>query len=113
MHVCIVTFNVWNIEGEPGRLKAINSELRRLDPDLVAFQEVVQTADVKSLDTLLEGMDLQRTHQTDVQHFIPPFADRYGGSAARSGNAVAASGRRGARPAIAGGVGRSLGDWRS
>jgi endonuclease/exonuclease/phosphatase family metal-dependent hydrolase len=81
MHLRIVTLNVWNTEGEPGRLKAINSELRRLDPDLVAFQEVVQTADVKTLDTLLDGMDLQRTHQADMQHFTPPFADRYGGSA--------------------------------
>jgi endonuclease/exonuclease/phosphatase family metal-dependent hydrolase len=81
MHVRIVTLNVWNTEGERGRLKAINSELRRLNPDLVAFQEVVETADLKTLDTLLEGMDLRRTHQADVQHFTPPFADQYGGSA--------------------------------
>ncbi|MER9357583.1 hypothetical protein NKI61_30660 [Mesorhizobium sp. M0514] len=39
-------------KGEPERLAAINRELGRLDPDLVAFQEVVQTADVKFLDTL-------------------------------------------------------------
>ena len=81
MHVRIVTLNIWNTEGEPGRLKAINSELRRLNPDLVALQEVVQTADVQSLDAVLEGMRLQRTHQADVQQFTPPFADKYGGSA--------------------------------
>jgi endonuclease/exonuclease/phosphatase family metal-dependent hydrolase len=81
MRLRIVTLNVWNTEGEPGRLKAINMELRRLDPDLVAFQEVMQTADRKTLDMLLEGIDLQRTHQADVQHFLPPFSDRYGGSA--------------------------------
>jgi endonuclease/exonuclease/phosphatase family metal-dependent hydrolase len=81
MHLRVVTINVWNTEGEPGRLEAINRELRRLDPDLVALQEVVQTAEVTSLDTLLAGMDLQRTHQADVQRFTPPFSDRYGGSA--------------------------------
>jgi endonuclease/exonuclease/phosphatase family metal-dependent hydrolase len=81
MRLRIVTLNVWNTEGEPGRLKAINMELRRLDPDLVAFQEVMQTADRKTLDMLLEGIDLQRTHQADVQHFLAPFSDRYGGSA--------------------------------
>lgn len=82
MHLRVVTLNVWNTEGESDRrLKAINKELRRLDPDLVAFQEVVQTAEVRSLDTLLDGMDLQHTHQADLQRFNPPFADRYGGSA--------------------------------
>ncbi|WJI46689.1 hypothetical protein NL532_08715 [Mesorhizobium sp. C120A] len=63
MRVRVVTINVWNTEGEPERLTAINRELRRLDPDLVAFQEVVQTADVKFLDTLPDGLDLHATHQ--------------------------------------------------
>jgi endonuclease/exonuclease/phosphatase family metal-dependent hydrolase len=81
MRLRLLTLNVWNTEHEPGRLAAINRELRRLDPDLIAFQEVVQTADVKSLDILLDGMDLKRTHQADVQRFVPPFSDRYGGSA--------------------------------
>lgn len=63
MHLRLVTLNVCNTEGEPERLAAINRELGRLDPDLVAFQEVVQTADVKFLDTLLDGLDLHATHQ--------------------------------------------------
>jgi endonuclease/exonuclease/phosphatase family metal-dependent hydrolase len=81
MRLRVVTLNVWNTEGEPGRLAAINRELKRLAPDLVAFQEVIQTAEVKSLDTLLHGLDMQWTHQADLQGFVPPFADRYGGSA--------------------------------
>jgi endonuclease/exonuclease/phosphatase family metal-dependent hydrolase len=71
MQLRVVTLNVWNTEGDPSRLEKINQELRRLDPDLIAFQEVVQTADAKSLDTLLGGLDLQRTHQADMQTFIP------------------------------------------
>ncbi|WP_198019988.1 hypothetical protein [Mesorhizobium sp. LNJC405B00] len=63
MRLRVVTLNVCNTEGEPERLAAINRELRRLDPDLVAFQEVVQTADVKFLDTLPDGLDLHATHQ--------------------------------------------------
>jgi endonuclease/exonuclease/phosphatase family metal-dependent hydrolase len=81
MHLRIVTFNVWNTEGEPNRLRSINRELRRLNPDLIAFQEVVQTEKVKSLGLLLDGLDVQSTHQADLQRFVPPFSDRYGGSA--------------------------------
>jgi len=81
MHVRVVTLNIWNTEGEPGRLEAINRELKRLDPDLISFQEAVQTANVNSLDTVLDGLDLQRTHQADLQGFVPPFSERYGGSA--------------------------------
>jgi endonuclease/exonuclease/phosphatase family metal-dependent hydrolase len=80
-HLRIVTLNVWNTEGGAGRLRAINRELQRLKPDLIAFQEVVQNQKVNSLDILLDGMQLQRTHQADLQSFEPPFADRYGGSA--------------------------------
>lgn len=81
MRVRIVTLNVWNTEGDSRRPEVINRELRRLDPDLIAFQEVVQTRDVRMLDQLLDGLDLHRTHQSDIQNFVPPFSDRYGGSA--------------------------------
>jgi endonuclease/exonuclease/phosphatase family metal-dependent hydrolase len=69
MRVRVATLNVWNTEGDPRRLRAINGELRRLQPDLTA------------LDTLLDGLSLQATHQTEVQAYVPPFSDRYGGSA--------------------------------
>jgi len=38
----ILTLNVENIEGDDRRTKAINQELRRIAPDLVAFQEVIR-----------------------------------------------------------------------
>ncbi|MEZ2131523.1 MULTISPECIES: endonuclease/exonuclease/phosphatase family protein [unclassified Sinorhizobium] len=81
MRIRVVTLNVWNTEGAARRLEIINRELRRIDPDLIAFQEVVQTRDVRMLDRMLEGLSLHCTHQADVQTFSPPFSDRYGGSA--------------------------------
>jgi endonuclease/exonuclease/phosphatase family metal-dependent hydrolase len=81
MRLRVVTLNVWNTEGDARRLDLINQELKRLDPDLVAFQEVVQTPETKMLDRLLEGLSLRVTHQADVQQAVPPFADRYGGTA--------------------------------
>lgn len=84
MRVRVVTLNVWNTEGDPRRLDLINQELRRLAPDLVALQEVIQTDRERSLPRLLHRMDLHGTHQADLQSVIPPFADRYGGSAVAS-----------------------------
>jgi endonuclease/exonuclease/phosphatase family metal-dependent hydrolase len=81
MKVRAVTLNVWNTEGEERRLDLINQELRRLNPDLIALQEVVQTPKTSCVERLLKGLDLQATHQVDVQPKVPPFADRYGGSA--------------------------------
>jgi endonuclease/exonuclease/phosphatase family metal-dependent hydrolase len=80
MNVRVITLNVWNTEGDPRRLDLINRELRTLAPDLLALQEVVQTAEVDSLGRLLRGLDLHATHQAELQSKPPPFADRYGGS---------------------------------
>lgn len=84
MRLRVVTLNVWNTEGDARRPELINRELKRLDPDLVAFQEAVQTREVKMLDRLLDGLNLHATHQADIQRYIPAFADRYGGSAVAS-----------------------------
>lgn len=84
MRLRIVTFNVWNTEGDPRRLDLINRELRRLAPDLVALQEVVQTEKERSLPRLLDRTGLHGTHQADLQSIVPPFSDRYGGSAVAS-----------------------------
>ncbi|RDI45377.1 endonuclease/exonuclease/phosphatase family protein, partial [Nocardia mexicana] len=81
MHLRIVTINVQNREGDPRRLGMINRELRRLEPDLVALQEVVDT---RHLEELLEGTGLHGTHQSEVMAYTPPFADRYGGNAVAS-----------------------------
>jgi hypothetical protein len=43
MRLRVVTLNVWNTEGDTRRSELINHELKRLNSDLVAFQEVVQT----------------------------------------------------------------------
>ena len=84
MQLRVLTLNVWNTEGDPGRLPAINREVRRLDPDVISFQEVVQTTEVRLLDTLLDGLNMQRTHQADMQSEAPPFSERYGCSAVAS-----------------------------
>ena len=81
MHVRILTLNVWNSEGDARRLEIINRALSTLKPDLIAFQEVIQTPEDKMLDRLLAGLDFHATHQAEVQRYTPPFADRYGGSA--------------------------------
>ncbi|GAB2686010.1 endonuclease/exonuclease/phosphatase family protein [Nocardia thraciensis] len=81
MRLRIVTINVQSREGDPRRLGALNRELRRLEPDLVALQEVVDT---RHLAELLEGTGLRGTHQSEVMAYTPPFADRYGGNAVAS-----------------------------
>src|SRR6266545_136630 len=84
MQLRVLTINVENMEGDPDRTRVINQELRRIDPDVVAFQEVVQTPDVRQLDDLLAGTGLHGTHQADVLSYVPPFVERYGGSAVAS-----------------------------
>lgn len=81
MRLRVLTFNVWNTEGDPRRPQIINRAIRQLDPDLIALQEVVQTAKVEALDTLLAGLGFHATHQADVQQSVPRFSERYGGTA--------------------------------
>jgi endonuclease/exonuclease/phosphatase family metal-dependent hydrolase len=81
MRVRVLTFNVWNTEGDRRRPDIINHALRKLDPDVIAFQEVVQSPENRMLDRLIDGLGLQATHQSELQTFTPPFAERYGGSA--------------------------------
>jgi endonuclease/exonuclease/phosphatase family metal-dependent hydrolase len=77
----VLTLNVENVEGDPRRTKTINTELRRIDPDLVAFQEVIQEPERAQLNELLADTGLHGTHQADVMAYTPPYADRYGGTA--------------------------------
>jgi endonuclease/exonuclease/phosphatase family metal-dependent hydrolase len=81
MRLRILTVNVQNDEGDPRRQALLNRELRRLDPDLVALQEVLHGTEPSQLDALLDGTGLHGTHQAQVMAYTPPFADRYGGSA--------------------------------
>jgi endonuclease/exonuclease/phosphatase family metal-dependent hydrolase len=80
----VLTLNVENVQGDPRRTKAINTEIRRIDPDLVAFQEVIADPDRAQLDELLADTALRGTHQADAMSYTPPFADRYGGTAVAS-----------------------------
>ncbi|MGW0545981.1 endonuclease/exonuclease/phosphatase family protein [Streptomyces altiplanensis] len=73
-----MTLNVWNTRGDaPARTALINAELRRLEPDLVALQEVLPG----QLPGLVEGTGLHGTHQSQTAATAPPYADRYGGTA--------------------------------
>jgi len=81
MRLRIVTLNVWNKQGDPGRTDLINRELRRLEPDLVSFQEVVHSPQRNQLAELIDGTGLHGTHQADLVRATPPHADRFGGTA--------------------------------
>lgn len=79
MRLRVLTLNVQNDEGDPRRTGLINRELRRLDPDLVALQEVRYPG---QLAELLHGTALAHaTHQAQVLDPEPPEAERYGGGA--------------------------------
>lgn len=81
MRLRVLTLNVWNNQGDPRRLDIINQELRRLNPDLVSLQEVIDAPAQNQLETLLRGLDLHSTDQAGVLTAQPPHSDRYGGTA--------------------------------
>jgi endonuclease/exonuclease/phosphatase family metal-dependent hydrolase len=81
MRLRIATLNIQNTDGDPARIGIINRGLRELKPDLLALQEVVQTAETTQLVPLLDGTGLTGTHQADVMATTPPGAARYGGNA--------------------------------
>lgn len=81
MRLRVLTLNVWNNQGDPRRTEIINGELRRLSPDLVSLQEVLDTPAQNQVETLLGGLNLHATHQAMVLASQPPHSDRYGGTA--------------------------------
>lgn len=81
MRVRVLTINIQNGGGDPRRIGVINREIRRLAPDLVALQEVPRSPNPADVGAVLEGTGLSATHQGDVLTYVPPFEDRYGGSA--------------------------------
>lgn len=84
MRLRVLTINVRNDEGDPRRTGLLNRELRRLAPDLVAFQEVCYPGRRDQLAELVAGTGLHPTHQAAVLDHLPPDADRYGGTAVAS-----------------------------
>jgi endonuclease/exonuclease/phosphatase family metal-dependent hydrolase len=81
MRLRIVTLNVWNDEGDPGRTEVINGELHRLDPDLVALQEVLHTPENDQLARIIDGTGLHGTHQARVARTTAPGEEGAGGNA--------------------------------
>ena len=81
MRLRVLTFNVQHDAGDPRRTGLVNRELRRLGPDLVAFQEVCYPDGWDQLAELVAGTGLHTTHQAGVLDYLPPDADRYGGTA--------------------------------
>jgi endonuclease/exonuclease/phosphatase family metal-dependent hydrolase len=81
MQIRVLTLNVWNNDGPSQRTSLINQELKRLQPDLISFQEVVRSAEKDQLAELTEGLGFTTTHQADMQAYEPPFFDRFGGAA--------------------------------
>jgi endonuclease/exonuclease/phosphatase family metal-dependent hydrolase len=81
MHLRVLAINVWNTAGDPRRIDLLNSEIRRIAPDLVAFEEVIQTPGRNQLKELLQDTGLYGTHQVDVMASAPAWVDKYGGSA--------------------------------
>lgn len=81
MRLRVLTFNVWNTQGDERRTELIRSEIERLRPDLVSLQEVVREPGRDQLSDLLDGGDLHATHQRDVLGRVPRFGERFGGSA--------------------------------
>ncbi|WP_245303380.1 endonuclease/exonuclease/phosphatase family protein [Mesorhizobium loti] len=80
----MLTFNVWNNQGDARRTEMINREIIRLQPDLISLQEVIRTHEDNQLGRLLAGLDFSVTHQTDLQRYTPPFLEKYGGAAIAS-----------------------------
>ncbi|MEU8233309.1 endonuclease/exonuclease/phosphatase family protein [Actinoplanes sp. NPDC048967] len=81
MRLRVVTINVQNEQGDPRRTRLLNQEIRRLAPDLVAFQEVCYPARRDQLAELVAGTGLHTTHQAGLLDRLPPEGDRYGGTA--------------------------------
>ncbi|MTD54278.1 endonuclease/exonuclease/phosphatase family protein [Amycolatopsis pithecellobii] len=62
----VLTFNVFNVEGDPARQAAMRDGIAALQPDLVALQEIARTDEHDQLADLLSGTDLHGFHQNDL-----------------------------------------------
>jgi endonuclease/exonuclease/phosphatase family metal-dependent hydrolase len=81
MRLRVLTLNVYNDQGDSRRTGLLNAELRRLDPDLVALQEVCYPDRWDQLAELTTGTGLHHTtHQADLLDGLPP-ALRHDGTA--------------------------------
>ncbi|HET9139221.1 endonuclease/exonuclease/phosphatase family protein [Actinophytocola sp.] len=73
MRLRVLTWNVFNDQGDPRRTGLLNAELRRLAPDLVALQEVCHPDRSDQLAALTAGTGLDHTtHQAGLLRNLPP-----------------------------------------
>ncbi|GAB3009816.1 endonuclease/exonuclease/phosphatase family protein [Amycolatopsis acidiphila] len=77
----VLTLNLWNLEGEPGRQSLLRDAIHDLRPDLLSLQEVARTSERDQLAGLLDGTGLHGIHQLEVLDAHP--------AAARAGTALA------------------------
>lgn len=84
MRVRVLTMNVQNLEGDPGRQEILHNGIKQIDPDLISLQEVIDSPEHHQMDDLLDGTGLKGAHQSSSLSYEPPWADRYGGTALAS-----------------------------
>lgn len=57
MNLRVLAINVWNVAGDSHRTELLNREIRKLAPDLVACEEVIQTPERHQLEELLASTE--------------------------------------------------------
>ena len=76
--VRVMTVSVEDFDGDDRRLDVLNSELKRIAPDVAVFQKVIDPK-FGRLERLVEGTGLQTTHQAEVLRYLPPRSE-FGGN---------------------------------
>jgi len=61
------------------RLTGLNSELRRIAPDIAIIQKI-NDPQTGLLERLVDGTGLQTTHQNELLRYVPPMFETYGGN---------------------------------
>jgi endonuclease/exonuclease/phosphatase family metal-dependent hydrolase len=78
MKARVMTVSVEDFDGDERRLTVLNSELRRIAPDIAVFQKVIHPKSGR-LEKLVEGTGLQTTHQAEVLRYSPSGSE-WGGN---------------------------------
>jgi hypothetical protein len=79
MHLRVLAINVWNTAGDSRRIDLLNRELRRIAPDLVAFEEVIQTPARNSSKSSSGGRDFTALIRSTLWHQPHPGSTATGG----------------------------------
>lgn len=65
--VRVLTINAWNTEGEAEHREQMNLAIAKLDPDVIAFQEIWRSPEYDQLSHLLAGTSLTGVHEFDIR----------------------------------------------